>query len=208
MKKIQVMILSISTLIASVGVQAEGLLGMESQPNTFDYNYVELNYVAIDDFGVGDSPLKSDLDGFRFKGSYDFDPNLSLIGSLTYADGKNTDLTIFSIGVAYHQKIPKTQLTDSDFIIHAEIESVDSDVDTSEGNKGDDDLGLLAGATARIKVVEKFEIFGDLAFRTVGDNDFLATVGGRYEFTPRLLGIASFEISETDTLSAGIRYNF
>lgn len=204
MKKLQAIVLSISAIIVSVSVHAEGLLGMKAQPNTFTYNYVELNYMVMDDFELNNK-AESDLDGFKFDASFDIDSNLSLIGSLSYADDKDVDLTNYSIGAAYHQKMTQTELTGSDIIIHAAIERIDVDV-TGQATKGD--TGLLAGATLRVKVVKEFEVFGDLSVRTAWDNDILATIGGRYAFTPKLFGVASFEISDSDTLSAGIRYNY
>ena len=209
MKKLQSITLAVAAIVGSICVQAEGVLGMEPQPNIFHYNYVELTYIAIDDFGLGDDPLDdADLDGFRFKASYDIDPNLSLIGSFSLADDSKVDLTTYSFGAAYHQKLPKTELTETDFIVHAEIERIEAEIDTGSGERKENDTGLLAGATARIRVVEPFEIFCDLSFRTAGDNDVLATVGGRYYLTPKLLGVAGLEISETDTVSLGLRYNY
>lgn len=203
MKNIYSGILAIVAGFLAVAAQAQGVLGIAPQPNVFNYDYIEVDYISIDDFSTRGN-LDPDLDGFRVKGSMDIDPNLALIGSIGYAGENNVDLTMISFGTAYHQKLEKTQLKQSDFSIYAEIERWDVEIDNAKGDK--DDIGLHAGAAFRIKVVEKFEIFGDLSVRTTMDNDMAAEVGGRYAFTPRLHGVASIEISDADTLAAGLRY--
>lgn len=189
------MVVAIFTACNVVSVQAQGII-TNDKPNTFTYDYLDVEYVDIDEF---------DTDGFRLSGSYDFEQNLSVIGSIVIAEGNKVDYTQLTGGLAYHQQIKDTE---TDLVLHAEIEMIDWDFDSKSSKKDDDDTGILIGSEVRHKINVDAELYGDLSLRTTGDNDVLLTFGGRLHFTPKLLGIVSYEISDQDILAVGIRYHF
>jgi hypothetical protein len=185
---------------------AAGTLGLEKRPSVFSYDQFELDVVFLDDLVVDRG---SSLDGVRFSGSVNIEPNLALTGSVMDASGNRSDFSMGSVGAAYHQKLEGTQLKESDFIIHANLEAMRVVVDPPVGKRqSDNDLGVRAGAGLRVRVVKELEVFGDLSFRTTLDNDLVFEAGGRYAFTPKLHGTASVEIGDIDIVSAGIRYYF
>ena len=191
----QKQLLAASILLAAAGFAQAQNAALKAQPSNFNYNYLEVTYIDVDEPSV---------DGFKFKGSYDIAPNISVLASLALADNDNVDLTTITIGGAYHLALQGTELKQLDLVMHGEIERIKWEA----GKYDDSDSGLLLGAELRAGITNEFELFGDATLRTTGDDDFLVTIGGRFNFNTQLQGVASYEMSDNDILSLGVRYHY
>jgi hypothetical protein len=182
----------------------------QSVPEEFSYSFIEANYVDMRNDNLDDRRLnrgRGDIDGLRIKGSVDVAPSFSVIGSLLDAGDKNYDLTVLTIGAAYHQPLPKIENMPFDLVVSAELEHIEVDYDRPKGS--DKENGLLLSGGVRLAIIENLQAFSDL---TVSTNDYYRdislSVGARYEFIPGLQATTSIEVGDIDLVSLGLRYNF
>ncbi len=173
-------------------LSALAVLLLPMSANAFDYNYAEVVYADVDDVDSG----------LVLNGSRNLQPNFSLIGSVLFIG----DLTGFSIGGAYHQKA--TFAPNTDLVIHGSIENQDYEVCFGNFCVSDDDSGIALGTMLRHQPQDKLEVFGGLTYTTIWDNDMKLKGGVLYEVQNRLKVGASLELSDTDTLSLGVRYSY
>lgn len=182
------------SMLGAASVHAENVLS-QPQPTHFNYNYLEVSYIDLDE---------PSADGFRFKGSFDVNQNISVIGSYSIAEDGDLDVSFLTAGAAYHMALESPEIDKLDLVFHAEFERAKAEVK----NHSKTDSGLLLGTEARVGLSEAFEVYGDASLRTTGDNDFLVTIGARFEFAPRFQGLMSYEFSDQDILSLGVRYAY
>lgn len=187
-------ILATAVVAASVAAPAMAQTS-DALPSNFSYNYVEVDYVDMD----------SDLDGLRILGSFDVHSNVSVIGNLGLFGRKGVDVTNLTVGAAFHMGIP--EVTNLDIRAHAELEFVDLDFSCS-GCGSDDDRGLRIGAEVRFKPIDVLEVYGDLTYKTVYDNDMILSGGVRFYVVPNIQLTAGLELSDDDALYIGGRFSF
>lgn len=186
--------------VAAVSAQAQGLFGMDAQPNSFSYTYIEAHVLHMD---------FRNLNGIRTHGSLQVMPNLSVIGSVTGAARSQVDHQAITAGVAYHQQLQGTVLEKTDFIIHLEVEGQRTKIRPNNApSSSSNDKGLIIGAGLRNELLEGVEIFGDFSMRTTRSTDLFVTLGSRYTVLPQLQLVASVEASSNDTVMFGARYSF
>ncbi len=161
----------------------------EARPNQFGYNYTEAEYVDVD----------SGLDGFRLNISYDLKPNLAITGSILKTSTGHLGYNLVSAGAAYHARW--VEFDKSDLIIHASLVSVDR-------ARSDTDLGAMIGAKVRASVKEPLEVVADLSYTTVLNGDLSLSIGAVYSLSPDLAATATYQLTDDDVLSVGLRYYF
>lgn len=201
MKKILIM-------AGMVSLSAVSYAGQKS--DAFSYNFVEAQVVGMNDLNLDDNRddlnlfndknNRADLEGLRMKGSFGIAPSFSIIGSLLGASGNHYDLTVLTIGGAYHQPLPEISDMPFGLVVRAEIEHVDPD--------GANETGILLGGGVQLAILDKLQAFSELS---VGSNDYhkySLSAGARYEFVPTLEATASIEVGDIDILAVGMRYNF
>lgn len=185
---------TLRTLLCSTAIIAASSATAYELPadraNHFDYDYVAGAW----------ADLEAGLDGFSFEFSHDLRNNIAITGELLSASNGPADYDMLSVGAAYHFK--SSTMTDTDVIFHGELVRADL---------VDADTGLRIGASLRIDLQPGVEVFGDITLTTAdeaGDSDFLITPGLAIEFTPALDGVISYEASDREWLSVGLRYYY
>lgn len=183
---------------------------VQSRAEVFSYSFVEANYVDMRNENLDDRRFnrgRGDIDGLRIKGSFDVAPSFSVIGSLLDAGDNNYDLTVLTMGAAYHQPLPKIENMPFDLIVSAEFEHVEVDFDQPKDD--DTENGVLLSGGVRLAIIDKLQAFSDISVST---NDYYRdvslAVGARYEFVPALQATTSVEVGDIDLVSIGLRYNF
>lgn len=180
-------------IIAGAAIAACSLSAQAAEPKTkaslFSYNYLQATYVDMD----------GGLDGLAFGGSLDIADNLAINASYMTTDDSGTDYDLLSIGANYHFKFD--QLENADLALHGEY--VDADIDRRNANRDDD--GLRFGALLRYQVQPNLEVFGDISYTTLFDNDMTLTPGIVLHFTPQVAAVVSYEHSDADILQFGVR---
>lgn len=166
---------------ASSGGQAKSAL--------FSYKFVQLSYVDFD----------SDFSGFKLDGSFDIQSDLALIASYLSADRHNSyDYDLFTLGLAYHQRL--SGLPKADIVLHGEFEH--ASVDYWRRN---DDNGVRLGAMLRGQLQRNIELFGDVSYTSLYDNDLGLTLGLNLALSQQFSIVASGEFSDDDMFLLGVR---
>lgn len=194
---------SIGLALATLSASALAVDLPADRPNHFEYDYLEIAY----------SDLDYDLDGFALAFSHDIRNNIAITGQLLSASsnyrGADLDYDLFSIGAAYHFK--STEMTDTDVVFHGEIARSDGEAAAGGADLSEDDTGIRIGAKLRMNLQPGVEVFGDISLTTLdeaGDSNILVTPGVAYEFADGLAGYVSYEISDREWLSLGLRYYY
>ena len=157
------------------------------------YNYAELRYVDVDVAGGS---------GLQVGGSYRFDNNWFVLGSLTdIGFDASVDSTTIELGGGY------VFAWKPDWDLLASVRFVDVSVDTPFGD-GDDD-GLLVEAGTRGLLTPEFEVRGSVNHTTIGDGDTFLKIAGDYYFAEQFAAGLSLEFAgDVDVLSIGARWFF
>jgi Outer membrane protein beta-barrel domain len=168
------------------GKQAGGAL--------FSYNYLQFSFVDLD----------SGLDGFKIDGSFDLNPNLALTASYMTTDNSSSfDYDLFALGLAYHQRL--VDIPKSDIVLHGEFLSASLDHAHGSFTHSHDDDGLRLGAMLRYQAQQNIELFGDLSYTSIYDNDLALTAGVNLALNRQFSVVAAVELSDDDMLLLGIR---
>lgn len=170
--------------------------GPASQPKgaLFSYDYAQLAYVDLDD----------GLDGFKLDGSFSLNPELALIASYLSADGyRNLDYDLFTLGLAYHARL--VDVPRSDIVLHGEFARASLDHYHNNHFHSDDENGLRFGAMLRYRAQQNIELFGDLSYTSLYDNDLALSGGINLALNQQFSAVASIELSDNDMMLLGIR---
>ncbi len=162
------------------------------QPNTFNYMFIEAKFIHKGNRGSG----------FRLDGSFDIDHNIAAMAGIRYTTKNDTSYTLVSAGAAYHQQIMGRAIEGLDFIAHAAFEEAFDNDKTSDKSY----FGVKVGTGVRCAVKPKLEAFGDFSVATTGGSEIFIKGGVRYTLMRGLTGVASYEFSNNNTLSLGLRY--
>lgn len=157
------------------------------------YDLAEIRYVDVD---------VANGNGFQLAGSYKFDNNWLLLGSLTDVgfDGDVESFTL-EIGGGYVW----AWQPDWDLFANARFTNVSFD---SPSGDADDDGFIFEGGT-RGYLTPQFEVRGSLNHITVGDGDTYLEIAGDYYFTDQFAAGMAFEFAgDVDVLSIGARWFF
>jgi hypothetical protein len=191
----------------SIGSQAAS---MADSIKPFQYTFVEAQYVDMRNDNLNKtntrSSKKASLDGLRINGSFKVHADFNVIGSVFAASDSGYDLTVITMGGAFHQALPAIDEMPFDFIIRAEIEQVDIDVDIFKGD--DSQTGIAIGGGVQLGILHNIQAFSDVVISSNDYREFALSAGARYKFIPNLSGVASIEIGDATSLALGIRYYF
>ncbi|MEW5756094.1 MAG: hypothetical protein AB1810_07295 [Pseudomonadota bacterium] len=165
-----------------------------SKAGLFSYNYAQISVVDLD-YGY---------DGIKLDGSFDLNREMALIASyMTTDDDGHFDYDEFTLGAAYHtrlQSIPK-----SDLVLHGEFARASYDHRHFSTVHSHDDNGLRLGATLRYQAQSNIELFGDLSYESLFDNDMALTGGVNLSINPKFSVVGAIEMSDDDMLLLGLR---
>jgi hypothetical protein len=176
------------TLLAFLSIP--GLQAAEKTTSSqFNYNYVQLGYVNLD----------NNLDGIAVAASHDVAPEIAIDASYATTSDNNLDYDLFSIGASYHGKMD--QINNADMALH--LEYVDSTI--KAGNNKNDDNGLRVGSTLRYRAQPNLELFGDISFTNLYENDLILTSGILLHFDNNITAMVTYEASEIDAVMLGVR---
>ena len=161
-----------------------------------NWNYVELDYLLIDD--------DDDTDGVRLKGAFEFTDGIFGFGEITTTDD---DLNIVELGAGYAH----TVANGTDVYGGLAVNYFDFDVDN-----GDDDTGFTLRAGVRSLVITELEVKAELVHvenDLLMDDDATAIdLGIQYLPIPELGIIAEYQVQtdsdNDDRIVLGARYNF
>jgi len=163
----------------------------ESTPARFSYNYVQAGYIDMD----------GGLDGLTIAGSHDIMPAIAINASYANTSQGNQDYKLFSLGASYHGRLDLVR--NSDMALHGEF--VDASRDS--GNNNNDDNGLRVGALLRYQAQPNLELFGDISFTSLYDNDLILTEGLALRFNNNITTVVTYEASDNDSLSVALRFD-
>lgn len=195
-------LLAVCALLLPLSAAAEekGVFGLPAQENTFDYRFLDIKLLHMD---------RNNLNGFRMAGSLPVMQNLSVISSFTGGYRSYANQQSLTAGVAYHQKLQGTVLPATDFVLHAELEVERLELERRFArDETDTDVGLVAGAGLRNRLIDDVEVFADFSVRTTGATDPFVTIGGRFSLLPDLHVQASLEVGDNDVFLTGVRLTF
>lgn len=182
--------------------------------NPFQHTFVEAELFDMRNDNLDNESnvrlREAGVDGLRFKGSFALNPDFSVIGSLSDAGDSRYDITVFSVGASYHQALPSIEDMPFEFVIRAEIEQVEIDVDDRRvlGNADDSQTGVVLGGGVQLGVLYNLQVFSDFAMSSNDYREYALSAGVRYEFMPNLSGISSVEVGDATTVALGLRYHF
>lgn len=183
-----------SALAAMLGCALATPAFGQTKSGLFSYNYVQLSYVDLD----------AGFEGLKLDGSFDINPQMALITSYMSTDnGSRLNYDIFTLGMAYHTRLaslPKTDLSLHGEFAHASLDHIHNTVVHS-----DDDNGLRFGAMLRYQAQPNIELFGDLSYSSVYNNDLALTGGINLALNQQFSAVASIELSDDDMMLLGIR---
>jgi len=183
---------TVSTLIMGLALATPAIAansGSQSKSALLSYKYVQLSYVDFD----------SDFSGFKIDGAFDIQSDLALIASYLSADRRNAyDYDLFTLGLAYHQRL--SGIPKSDIVLHGEFEH--ASVNYWRNN---DDNGVRLGAMLRGQIQRNIELFGDVSYTSLYDNDLGLTLGLNLALNQQFSIVASGEFSDDDMFLLGVR---
>lgn len=179
--------------LLTLAITTPALAATPAKGQLFSYNYAQLSFVDLDD----------GFDGFKIDGSFDVAPELALTASyMTTDNSHNFDYDLFTLGLAYHARL--VDLPRSDIVLHGEFER--ATVDHPYFSHGDnDENGLRFGAMLRYQAQKNLELFGDLSYTSLYDNDLALTGGVNVALNQQFSAVASIELSDNDMMLLGIR---
>ncbi len=157
------------------------------------YDFAEIRYLDVDVAGG---------DGLSVGGSYRFDNNWLVLGSLSDVSfNGNVDSLAIEIGGGY------VWSWEPDWDLLATLQFTDVSVDTPFGDA--DDNGLVFQAGTRGLLMPQFELRGFINHTTVGDGDTFLELAGDYYFAEQFAAGLAFEFAgDTDIVSLGARWFF
>lgn len=161
----------------------------------FSYQYLQFAFVDLD----------SDFDGIRLDGSFDLSNDLALTAAYMATDNDSRiDYDLLGLGVAYHQRL--ANIPRSDLVLHGEFQR--GEVEVRRNPYFDhDDTGLRLGAMIRHQAQQNLEVFGDLSYTSLFDNDLALTAGVNLALNRQFSFVGSIELSDDDMLLLGVRLN-
>jgi len=176
-----------------------GLSMLPFSASAFDYNFIQATFVDTD----FDS-------GFNIEGSYDIRPDTSVIGSVLLAG----DYTFLSLGGSRRLDFDLNE--DMSLEVQAALERASFDSEFCFGSfsglvcnsVSSSDTGFSIGGLLRYDVQQDIEVFGGLAYSTLGDGDIVLNFGGMYNFSENLHAYGRMRLSDNDTIEVGVRYVF
>lgn len=170
------------------------LAAKETKGGPFSYNYLQFAFVDLD----------SGYDGFKLDGSFAMSPDLALTAAYMATDNERSlDYDIFSLGLAYHQRLANMPRTD--LVLHGEFQRASLEYHHNNHFHDDDDSGLRLGAMLRHQLQRNIELFGDLAYSSLYDNDLALTAGVNLSLNQQFSVVAAVELSDDDMLLLGLR---
>lgn len=166
----------------------------QSRGQLFSYNYAQLSLVDLD----------SGFDGFKIEGSFDMNPELALTTSYMSTDnGSRFDYDLFTLGLAYHTRL--ADLPRSDIVLHGEFQNASLEHDRFGHAYDNDETGLRLGAMLRHQARKNIELFGDLSYSSLYDNDLALTAGVNLALNQQFSVVGAIELSDDDMLLLGLR---
>ena len=152
------------------------------------WDYLEFRFLDVDVAGG---------DGLRFGGSYRFQNNWLLVGSLTDVDyDRNIDTTTVEIGTSYVW--PYRDGWD----LYGDVRLVDISGDA-------DETGAIFRGGIRGLLTPEFEIRGTAVHVTTFDSDTYLEFGGDFYFSDRFSAGLTFEFAgDVDIWTVGARWYF
>jgi hypothetical protein len=159
---------------------------------TFSYDYVEGG------LSVGDAT------GFELGTSHEFEGPWIGVGRVLYLEDDESGVDVRFLSVSAGAGFVHALQEGIDLVATAELEYGDVD---AKGFGDDSELGLRVLAGARWAATDELEVFGNLGFRTIFDDEFGVQIGGRYQFGDQWSTIARFDIEDDYTqFLIGARY--
>ncbi|NRB39633.1 MAG: outer membrane beta-barrel protein [Pseudomonadales bacterium] len=181
-----------STLVFSATASAAS---NNVKASNFSNTWVEASFTDFD----------SGLDGFKVEGSYALNEHLNVIGTAGLFDDTGIDAQLLTLGLSYAIGLATTKK--SDILIHAEFAS--SKVDFDNPNiRSEDDRGLILGTEFRFQALDVLELYADLSYTTLWDNDLMIEGGARLEVAEDIQINAGLQLSDDDMLYLGARFSF
>lgn len=167
-----------------------------SMAEGLSYSYLEGSYASVDFDGGGNA------DGFNLAGSFLVAPAVFVSGdySMLSIDGGG-DFDIGNIGAAFrHALTPTVDAFAGADLVFAKVKF---------GGASDDDTGYRIRGGVRA-ALGKAELNGGIAYRDVfDDTSTIFSVGGVYNFTANIAGVAGADFdSDSTAFKIGARYNF
>ena len=193
MKSIHALILS---ALLALPLAAHAQSRNQSQYGSMSYSYGDARLVVVDP-DAGNS-----LDGIRFDGSFQFQPQLYAVGAITTYGDSGYDITMLDGGVGYRQALRNgMDLVAMGGLVLAEIDA---------GPFEDDDTGLWITGGIRGVATPQIEFGGYAEYRSIfDDGDVTLTGEGLLHMTRNLALIASLGVSDDfNTLTFGARWSF
>lgn len=212
--------------LISSAVLADGLFHGDTH---FSYSFIEGNLARYN---------QDHLNGTGVNGSFAILPNLSVIGSLQHNQGKKKGFEKPNVrrtataGAAYHRQLNGTSFSNTDFVLHAEIEHKYIHYEGRGWKGSTEDVGFLLGGGLRSELISNLEVYGDLSLRiqeitthatslTEMRVNPIVTLGARYAVIKGLqvggyVKVATADTansrrtdwSERDSVAATVRYSF
>ena len=180
--------MALTALLASASIAAKPIINIDAPASHLDNNWLAINYV---DFNGG-------LAGLRAEGSKALDANLNVIASLGLFSDSGFDLVSLSAGASY--AIGLDQEEKLDLVPHAELAFGDSDADN--------EFGLIVGAEARFQALPTLELYADMSYTTLFNNDLSLAAGARLQVKETLQVTAGLQFSDDDQFQLGARFYF
>ena len=191
MKSIHAFVLS-SLLALPLTAQAQS----RSQYGSMSYSYGDARLVVVEPDGGGS------LEGIRFDGSFQFQPQLYGLAAITTYGDNNYDITMLEGGVGYRQALRSGM----DLVAQGGLVLAEIDV----GPFSDDDTGLFLRGGLRGVATPQIEYGAYAEYRSIfDDGDVTLTGEGLLHFTHNLAMVASLGLSDDfNTLTLGVRWSF
>lgn len=184
---------AIAALLACT-LATPALAATPAKGQLFSYNYAQLSLVDLD----------SGFDGFKIEGSFDMNRELALTTSYMSTDNSGYfDYDLFTLGLAYHTRL--TGLPRSDLVLHGEFQNASQEYHRFGHAHDDDETGLRLGATLRHQAQKNIELFGDLSYSSLYDNDLALTAGANLALNQQFSVVGAIELSDDDMLLLGVR---
>ena len=158
---------------------------LRTGPHVFNYNYVELKYLDVDN-----------ADGFGFVGSADIKPNLALKVEYSALSVGSFDSNILRLGATNY--IGSTIYRQADWVFDAGLDFA--------GGDGSNDTGLFISGGARYAVNDALEVNGAFELSTLFDTDLTARVAALYEVSTGFAALVEAEIGDDTAIGLGLRF--
>ena len=189
-----------AVLVPAIGAAQEGDQQRPTQPDPFNYTYVELGYAETEFDLAGGGEL--DGDGFTLSGSIELTDEWHAYAAYGNADlDFGIDLDTWMIGAGY--RYPLRDDTD----IYGRLLFVNLEADVPGPDPDDDGLGLQA--RLRHRVNDDFEVEGGIQYLEIDDSDTSLQAEGRYYFQDNFsVGVGLTFGGDSDGIGVSARLSF